>query len=61
VNAHTNAETRFLVTVSYLEIYNEDVFDLLNPTERDLRIREHPDLGVYVEVSFTRWTQSGVQ
>jgi hypothetical protein len=40
---------RFLVTVSYLEIYNEHVHDLLNPHGRDMKIREHPKLGVYVE------------
>jgi len=40
---------KFLVTVSYLEIYNEVVRDLLNPSDMDLRIREHPQMGVYVE------------
>lgn len=49
VNAKTSAETKFMITVSYLEIYNEVIHDLLNPTERELRIREHPDLGIYVE------------
>ena len=39
----------FLVTVSYLEIYNEVVKDLLNPTDKQLSIREHPELGVYVQ------------
>ncbi|KAG5463329.1 MAG: kinesin-like protein KIF1C-like protein, partial [Olpidium bornovanus] len=40
------------ITVSYLEIYNERVRDLLNPVRkgsRNLRIREHPALGPYVE------------
>ena len=39
-----------MVTVSYLEIYNEVVHDLLNP-KKDvvLKIREHPDLGIYVD------------
>src|SRR5262249_32898121 len=40
---------RFLVTVSYLEIYNEVIHDLLNPTDKDLKVRQHPSLGIYVE------------
>lgn len=36
--------------VSYLEIYNEKVRDLLNPrSSGNLRVREHPVLGPYVE------------
>lgn len=49
VQSKTSEETKFMVTVSYLEIYNEVIHDLLNPTEREMRIREHPDLGIYVE------------
>jgi len=49
VDTRSSDETKFLVTVSYLEIYNEMIQDLLNPTERELKIREHPDLGIYVE------------
>ncbi|KAI8321537.1 kinesin-domain-containing protein [Martensiomyces pterosporus] len=38
------------VEVSYLEIYNERVRDLLNPrSSGSLRVREHPSLGPYVE------------
>ncbi|RPB02397.1 kinesin-domain-containing protein [Choiromyces venosus 120613-1] len=38
------------VEVSYLEIYNERVRDLLNPsTKGNLKVREHPSLGPYVE------------
>ena len=39
----------FLVTVSYLEIYNEVIKDLLNPSEVQLKIREHPKMGIYVD------------
>ncbi|KAF3259590.1 kinesin-like protein Klp8 [Orbilia oligospora] len=36
--------------VSYLEIYNEKVRDLLNPSNKGaLKVREHPSLGPYVE------------
>ncbi len=40
----------FTVEVSYIEIYNEKVRDLLNPKNSgNLRVREHPSLGPYVE------------
>ncbi|SPN97362.1 probable kinesin [Cephalotrichum gorgonifer] len=40
----------FTVEVSYLEIYNERVRDLLNPTTKgNLKVREHPSTGPYVE------------
>lgn len=46
----TTDSTKCLVTVSYLEIYNEVVHDLLNPKKDvSLKIREHPDLGIYVD------------
>ncbi len=34
--------------MSYLEIYNEVLKDLLNPTDKQLKIREHPEMGIYV-------------
>jgi kinesin family protein 1 len=41
---------RCTVEVSYLEIYNERVRDLLNPANKgNLRVREHPSTGPYVE------------
>ncbi|KAI8967250.1 hypothetical protein BDF20DRAFT_829796 [Mycotypha africana] len=40
----------FQVEVSYLEIYNEKVRDLLNPGNKgNLKVREHPTIGPYVE------------
>lgn len=38
-----------LVSVSYLEIYNETIKDLLNPSDKVLKIHEHPDRGIYVK------------
>ena len=41
---------RYTAEVSYLEIYNERVRDLLNPsTKGNLKVREHPSTGPYVE------------
>lgn len=38
------------VEVSYIEIYNERVRDLLNPSSKgNLKVREHPSTGPYVE------------
>ena len=39
----------FLVNASYLEIYNEEIRDLLGKdTKQKLDLKEHPDKGVYV-------------
>ncbi|XP_077499049.1 osmotic avoidance abnormal protein 3-like [Amblyomma americanum] len=41
--------SKYLVHASYLEIYNEDVRDLLSDDPRKkLDLKEHPDKGVYV-------------
>ena len=40
--------SRFLVTASYLEIYNEQIVDLFNPTDQALTLRQHPQHGVFV-------------
>ncbi|KAI0206755.1 kinesin heavy chain [Astrocystis sublimbata] len=46
----SDKNTRCTVEVSYLEIYNERVRDLLNPsTKGNLKVREHPSTGPYVE------------
>uniref|UniRef100_A0AC34QTC9 Kinesin-like protein n=1 Tax=Panagrolaimus sp. JU765 TaxID=591449 RepID=A0AC34QTC9_9BILA len=45
----TTENTKFLVNVSYLEIYNEEVKDLLGDDRKTkLEIKEHSDRGVYV-------------
>ncbi|OQR97293.1 hypothetical protein ACHHYP_12210 [Achlya hypogyna] len=38
-----------LVKMSYVEIYNERVYDLLTPDKESLKVREHPDKGAFVE------------
>jgi len=43
-------QLKFLVTVSFLEIYNEQIKDLLNPSKKQLEIREEVGgRGIYVE------------
>ncbi len=45
-----DADVQYSVEVSYMEIYCERVRDLLNPKNKtNLRVREHPLLGPYVE------------
>jgi hypothetical protein len=39
----------FMVQAAYVEIFNEKIRDLLNPDGTNLRVREHPNTGVYVE------------
>ena len=43
------SEKDYMVRVSYIEIYNESVRDLLNPTARPLRVRHSVDTGFFVE------------
>uniref|UniRef100_A0A0N5BCT8 Kinesin-like protein n=1 Tax=Strongyloides papillosus TaxID=174720 RepID=A0A0N5BCT8_STREA len=45
----TTIDSKFIVKVSYVEIYNEDLKDLLND-DKDIRleIKENPENGVYV-------------
>ena len=42
---------KYLVRVSYLEIYQEEIRDLLSKDHKSrLELREKPDTGVYVKV-----------
>uniref|UniRef100_A0AAV2L1K9 plus-end-directed kinesin ATPase n=1 Tax=Knipowitschia caucasica TaxID=637954 RepID=A0AAV2L1K9_KNICA len=50
INENTDNSVSYSVEVSYMEIYCERVRDLLNPKNKgNLRVREHPLLGPYVE------------
>jgi kinesin family protein 3/17 len=45
-------EKKFLVRASFLEIYNEDIRDLLvkqKGKEKGLELKEHPETGVYIK------------
>ncbi|KAM8796368.1 kinesin-like protein KIF17 [Eudromia elegans] len=53
---------KFLVRASYLEIYNEDVRDLLGAdTKQKLELKEHPEKGVYVKGLSLHTVQSVAQ
>lgn len=47
----TTSDLMYKVEVSYMEIYNEKVHDLLDPkpNKQSLKVREHNVLGPYVD------------
>ncbi|TPX55571.1 hypothetical protein SpCBS45565_g08500 [Spizellomyces sp. 'palustris'] len=52
--SHRSTEKKFLVRVSFLEIYNEEIKDLLVKQTKGqklsgLDLKEHPEIGVYVK------------
>uniref|UniRef100_A0A0N5A8N5 Kinesin-like protein unc-104 n=1 Tax=Syphacia muris TaxID=451379 RepID=A0A0N5A8N5_9BILA len=50
IHENTDTNVNYSVEVSYMEIYCERVRDLLNPSSSgNLRVREHPLLGPYVD------------
>lgn len=49
VKLKRNADQNFMVTCSYLEIYNEKIIDLLDPSSVELQLREDIKKGVYVQ------------
>ncbi|EEF45998.1 Carboxy-terminal kinesin, putative [Ricinus communis] len=46
---HADRQLKYQCRCSFLEIYNEQITDLLDPTQRNLQIREDVKSGVYVE------------
>lgn len=42
-------EVEFVLKCSMLEIYKETLYDLLNERNSDLKIKEHPQRGIYVD------------
>ena len=42
-------DRQVLVKVSYLELYNENVNDLLDPSKKNLDIRENRQRGIYID------------
>jgi hypothetical protein len=52
INAETNPNVTYNVEISYLEIYAEQIRDLIDPDNAKpggLKVREHPQTGPYVE------------
>ncbi|PKI40312.1 hypothetical protein CRG98_039337 [Punica granatum] len=47
--ARKDGKLRFTCRCSFLEIYNEQILDLLDPSSSNLQIREDNKKGVYVE------------
>uniref|UniRef100_A0A7I4FAR1 Kinesin motor domain-containing protein n=1 Tax=Physcomitrium patens TaxID=3218 RepID=A0A7I4FAR1_PHYPA len=47
--ARTNEHMKYVCKCSFLEIYNEQIIDLLEPTSTNLQLREGGKKGVYVE------------
>ncbi|KAK2186973.1 hypothetical protein NP493_183g04000 [Ridgeia piscesae] len=45
----SKGKKEFFVTVSFLEVLDEKMLDLLNPHSDKMRVREHPQLGIYVD------------
>ncbi|KAB5569691.1 hypothetical protein DKX38_003484 [Salix brachista] len=46
---YTDKQLKYQCRCSFLEIYNEQITDLLDPSQRNLLIREDMQTGVYVE------------
>ncbi|XP_020081522.1 kinesin-like protein KIN-12B, partial [Ananas comosus] len=46
---HSDRQLIYHCCCSFLEIYNEQITDLLDPTQRNLQIREDTKVGVYVD------------
>lgn len=49
LQSNLDIEIEYLITCSYLEIYNEHIMDLLGDNKETLCIREDIKKGIYVE------------
>ncbi|ORY02908.1 kinesin-domain-containing protein [Basidiobolus meristosporus CBS 931.73] len=50
IDSNDDPDVKYNVQVSYMEIYCERVRDLLNPKAKgNMKVREHPSMGPYVE------------
>ena len=49
IENNSNSDTTFIIRVTYLQIYNESIDDLLKPEKKHLSIREGTKKGLYVE------------
>lgn len=49
IDSQENKEIKYLVRCSYLEIYNEEIRDLLGKVDSKLELKEDPQKGVFVK------------
>ena len=49
IENNSNSDTTFIIRVTYLQIYNESIDDLLKSEKKHLSIRESNKKGIYVE------------
>ena len=49
IENNSNSDTTFIIRVTYLQIYNESIDDLLKTEKKHLSIRESNKKGIYVE------------
>ena len=54
-DALTNQEVEFSVRVSFLELYNEELFDLLGSSEDPLKLRIYEDSARKVNITIIIW------
>ena len=50
----SSSNTKFIIKASYLQLYNENINDLLKPDKQNLIIREDKKKGIYVE-NLSEW------
>ena len=54
IQSTSNENTKFIIRASYLQIYNENISDLLKPEKKNLQIREDKKKGIYVD-NLSEW------
>ena len=50
IEKQLNENTKFIIRASFLQIYNENISDLLKPDKKNLQIREDKKKGLYVDL-----------
>jgi kinesin family protein 3/17 len=56
IESYSNTGTKFMVRASYLQIYNENISDLLKPERYNLKFREDKKKGVFVDVNIYNYS-----